>query len=68
MGKSKGRDVAKELRDDARKDPEPDVDVPRGRSPDNLRYRSSRGRESETDSIGRMPGSLPGVAVDPPPP
>ncbi|KAI0166403.1 hypothetical protein GGR57DRAFT_24794 [Xylariaceae sp. FL1272] len=69
MGKGKGREVARDIRDEARKEVEAESAATAGSrtelNSDNLRYRRTRGRE---DGMGTgsfsMPGSLPGMDLD----
>ncbi|CAJ2505959.1 Uu.00g000890.m01.CDS01 [Anthostomella pinea] len=66
MGKGKGREVAKDLRAEARKEVEADpAGARREMSPENLRFRRSRGRDDGTGTgTFSMPGSLPGLGLD----
>ncbi|KAI2639520.1 hypothetical protein GGS26DRAFT_540542 [Hypomontagnella submonticulosa] len=68
MGKGKGREVAKDVQEEARREVEAEAAAGQRREmspPEALRYRRVRGRGS---SIGEfsMPGSLPGMGLDVP--
>ncbi|KAH9903722.1 hypothetical protein F4778DRAFT_735229 [Xylariomycetidae sp. FL2044] len=68
MGKGKGRDTAKDIRDEARKEVEAENAAGSGGRRDSinessLRYRRARGRGEDGTGTGKfsMPGSLPGI-------
>lgn len=60
MGKGKGRDVAKDLREEARLEVEAESVGRRNISPEKLRYRRSRVVDPDADEGSLMLGSLPG--------
>ncbi|KAI8958081.1 hypothetical protein F5Y11DRAFT_337381 [Daldinia sp. FL1419] len=68
MGKGKGREVAKDVREEAFKEVQAEAAAGQRRelSPqDNLRYRRARGRDDASSTGGfSMPGSLPGMTLD----
>ncbi|RYP46011.1 hypothetical protein DL768_007727 [Monosporascus sp. mg162] len=64
IGKGKGRDVTKDLREESRRDVQAETGAGRGRSSESLRYRLSRGRDSEGEEHELMPGSLPDIGSD----
>jgi maintenance of morphology protein 1 len=63
IGKGKGREVARDLREEARKEVEAQTGIRPDRSPDagSLRYR--RNRLNSTGQMS-MPGGLPGMTMD----
>jgi maintenance of morphology protein 1 len=61
MSKAKGVEIAKDLRDAARKEVE--VDARTDGAQDSLRYRR-RPRAEDVFMSGSMPGSMPGVGMD----
>lgn len=61
MSKTKGVDIAKDVREEARKEIEAEAHGGADRVPDSLRYRHRpRAEEPEFPGAGTMPGSMPG--------
>ncbi|KAI1803228.1 hypothetical protein F4811DRAFT_525979 [Daldinia bambusicola] len=68
MGKGKGREVAKDVREEAFKEFQAEAAAGQRRElspPDSLRYRRARGRDDASSTGGfSMPGSLPGMTLE----
>ncbi|KAI1660518.1 hypothetical protein F4813DRAFT_350185 [Daldinia decipiens] len=68
MSKGKGREAAKDVREEAFKEVQAEAAAGQRRElspPDNLRYRRARGRDDASSTGGfSMPGSLPGMTLD----
>ncbi|KAL2020262.1 hypothetical protein VTK56DRAFT_8586 [Thermocarpiscus australiensis] len=64
MSKSKGMDIAKDLREEARKEVEADAGARVDRADDSLRYRRRPRAEDVFAASASMPGSMPGMNLD----
>lgn len=64
MSKTKGMDIAKDLREAARKEVEAEADARADRVHESLRYRRRPRAEDVFSMSGSMPGSMPGVELD----
>jgi len=60
LGKAKGLDIGRGLREEARKEVEAETEARTERTHDSLRYR----RRPRVDDAFAMPGSLPGMSMD----
>lgn len=63
MGKSKGMDIAKELRTEARREVEAETDARVDRGHESLRYRRRPPTDDSFSTSGSMPGSLPDLDI-----